>query len=146
MNDEERNEMVRLEWERSDSFINEAKSLASNHLLLSLAHSTYYGLFHAICALNIQMNLPAPATHKGLLIKFNADFIRTNLLPPSASRICSIAEQFRSKCDYDGAYRPTIEDLNENLKQVSDLISQLKILCKSIEKSEDESKGYDPWN
>ena len=62
---------------------------------LTCARNTYYALFHTICALNIEYNLPAPNTHRGVLSKLYHKFIKTGILTEEDNKVCVRAEEIR---------------------------------------------------
>ena len=120
--------MLKIEWERCKDFLSEIniKSLPKGYL--TCAHNTYYALYHAICALNIEFDLPAPQTHKGLLNRTYHNFIQTNILNNQDNKTIVRAEEIRQKSDYNGQYKPTKEELTENYQNVHSLINKIKAI------------------
>lgn len=131
-------EALKLQWERVSDFLDEVDISRLPKGYLTCAHNTYYALYHAICALNIEYDLPAPSTHKGLLNRFYIDFVDTGVISNKDNKICIKAEFIRAKCDYDGKYKPTIEALIENFENVKSLIAKIKDIC---EKHQQEQKA-----
>lgn len=140
MNDKElKKEALKLEWERVNDFLEEIDLSRLPKGFLSCAHNTYYALFHAICALNIEYGLPAPSTHRGLLNTLYTNFVRTGILTDEDNKACVKAEDIRGKCDYDGKYKPSIEQLLNNFNNVKKVIDKIKILCQEHEQTEANS-------
>ena len=125
MTKEEQNIMLQLEWERAWAFLDEARALLDNNMLLAVAHNIYYGLFHAICAMNIQSGYPAPSTHKGLLNQFYLNYVKPGILNQEDNKVCVKAEELRTLSDYDGKFKPAKDDLEANYQDVRRLVSKM---------------------
>lgn len=122
-------ETLKLQWERVNDFLDETNITILPKGYLSCAHNTYYALFHAICALNIEYNKRIPRTHKGLLSGIYLNYVKNGILSAEDNKICVKAEDIRSKCDYDGKYKPSIEALTKNYENVKKLIAKIQKIC-----------------
>lgn len=129
MDKEQKTITLDLEWERINDFLSEIDIKALPKGYLSCSHNSYYALFHAICALNIEYNHTVPSTHKGLLNRLYLDFVKPGILSEDDNRICIKAETIRQKADYDGRYKPTKEELEDNYKNIKKLIHKIQGLC-----------------
>ena len=69
LNDEERQIMVSLEYEKAQSFFEQAEKIAAMDLWDVVANRLYYSVFHAVSALLIKDGHKVN-THKGTLVMF----------------------------------------------------------------------------
>lgn len=144
MTNEDRKEALKLQWERVDEFLEEIDITKLPKGRLTCAHNTYYALFHTICALNIEYNLPAPKTHKGVLSKLYHKFVKTGILTEEDNKACVRAEEIRAKSDYDGKYKPSTEELTKNYNNVKNLIIKIKDICIKHNKEQNKQQTTTP--
>ena len=52
---------------------------------------------------------------------------------------CVKAEDIRGKCDYDGRYKPSTEQLIRNYTNVKSVIGKIRVLCQEHDNTETES-------
>ena len=69
LNEEERQIMVNLEYEKAQSFLEQAEKIAAMDLWDVVANRLYYSVFHAVSALLIKDGHRVN-THKGTLVMF----------------------------------------------------------------------------
>ena len=74
LNDEERQIMVSLEYEKAMSFLEQAERIAAMDLWDVVANRLYYSIFHAVSALLIKDGHKV-STHKGTLMLFGQHYV-----------------------------------------------------------------------
>ena len=80
LNEEERQIMVNLEYEKAQSFLEQAERIASMDLWDVVANRLYYSIFHAVSALLIKDGHKV-STHKGTLVMFGQHYVKTGIFP-----------------------------------------------------------------
>ena len=78
LSDEERRIMVELELERAEKIMLQFPTLVEQKYWDTLVNRMYYAVFHAVSALLIHSSMHVH-THKGALIVFNKEFVRTGI-------------------------------------------------------------------
>jgi uncharacterized protein (UPF0332 family) len=86
----------------------EAKLLAAELLLRESLHGdaalrAYYAVFHAISALHLACD-NSFSSHAQLIGRFNRDFVRTGIFPPTFTRIVTRLFEDRQLGDYDATF------------------------------------------
>ncbi len=86
LNEEERQIMVNLEYEKAQSFLAQAERIAAMDLWDVVANRLYYSIFHAVSALLIKDGHKVN-THKGTLVMFGQNYVKTGIFPTDASKL-----------------------------------------------------------
>ena len=86
LNEEERQIMVNLEYEKAQSFLAQAERIAAMDLWDVVANRLYYSIFHAVSALLIKDGHKVNA-HKGTLVMFGQNYVKTGIFPTDASKL-----------------------------------------------------------
>jgi len=125
LSNEERRIMVELEIERAEKIMQQFAVLQEQQYWDTLVNRMYYAAFHAISALLIHNAMPVH-THKGALIRFNKEFVRTGKFTVEEGRLFSQLEGLRERGDYNCF-------IDASLEEVVPLIEPLKALIAKIE-------------
>lgn len=121
LNNEERDIMVRLEYERAIKLLDETEKIANLELWNTAASRLYYALFHAVSALLIKDG-HSVSSHKGTNMKFGQYYIQTGIFPPESGKLFSFMQSLRERADYNILFEATEEDIENILQPVKDLI------------------------
>lgn len=125
LSNEERRVMVELELERADKIVQQFPSLAENQYWDTLANRMYYAVFHAVSALLIANAMPV-RTHKGAIIIFNKEFVRTGIFSADEGHLFSQLESLRERGDYNCFVDTTAEELLPLMDPLKALIDKIK--------------------
>lgn len=125
LSNEERRVMVELELERADKIVQQFPSLAENQYWDTLANRMYYAVFHAVSALLIANVMPV-RTHKGAIIIFNKEFVRTGIFSADEGHLFSQLESLRERGDYNCFVDTTAEELLPLMDPLKALIDKIK--------------------
>ena len=124
LSDEERRIMVELELERAEKIVQQFQTLQEQKYWDTLVNRMYYAAFHAVSALLIH-NAMQVHTHRGALIVFNKEFVRTGVFTIEEGHLFSQLEGLRERGDYN-CYVDTTED------EIVPMIEPLKALITKI--------------
>lgn len=124
LNDDERNIMVRLEYERSIKLLDETGKIASMEMWNTAASRLYYALFHAVSALLINDGRPV-GSHKGTNLKFGQYYIQTGIFPKECGHLYTQMQALRERADYNIMFEATKEDFNQMWEPVKDLVAMI---------------------
>ena len=127
MNDDERNELISLRLENSQSAMQESKLLIDNGYWNAAVNRMYYGCFYAVSALLISKGIKAQ-THAGVRQMLGLHFVKTGLLSTINNAFFSDLFAKRHSGDYD-AYIYFDEEITKNLyPQAIEFIENIKHL------------------
>lgn len=90
----------------------------------------YYAFFDATTAALLSKNLTAK-THHGLIILFEDNFIKTNIIKPEFSKWLRRAKEAREEADYEVYKKFTAEDVGKGIKAAEEFIRNIEVLLKS---------------
>jgi len=124
LSDEDRRVMVELEIERAEKIIQQFPTLVEHQYWDTLTNRMYYAAFHAVSALLISNAMPV-RSHKGAIIVFNKEFVRTGIFTMDEGRLFSQLEGLRERGDYNCF-------INASEEEIVPLIAPLKALVKKI--------------
>ena len=99
--------------------------LAKNKRWNACINRLYYSCFYAVSSLLLTKNINT-STHKGIRLKFNELFIKTEIIPKEQGRLYSKLFEWRQKGDYGDLF-----DFDE--KRIEPLIEPVKMLIEKIE-------------
>ena len=125
LSDEERRIMVELELERAEKITLQFPTLRDQQYWDTLANRMYYAAFHAVSALLIH-NAMQVHTHKGALIAFNKEFVRTGIFTPEEGRLFSQLEGLRERGDYNCFIDTTEDEIVPMIEPLKALIAKIK--------------------
>jgi uncharacterized protein (UPF0332 family) len=113
MIDSERNELIALRLENSQSSMQEAKLLIDNGYWNASVNRMYYGCYYAVSALLISRGIKAH-THAGVRQMLGLHFVKTGLLSTVNNAFFSDLFAKRHSGDYD-AYIYFDEEITKSL-------------------------------
>ena len=114
LNEEERQIMVNLEYEKAQSFLEQAERIASMDLWDVVANRLYYSIFHAVSALLIKDGHKV-STHKGTLVM---------------SKLYVKLQMMREESDYNCVYVTTADEMQPLFEPVREFIAKIGNLIK----------------
>lgn len=125
MTEESRIEMVRLQLERADRFLNQADRMLEEQCYDMAANRYYYACFHAIQGLFIHDGLTSH-THKGLHQVLGLNYVKEGKFDVRLSGFLRTMEQLREKADYNCAYDVTEDEILEMKEPSHEIIETVK--------------------
>ena len=129
LNEEERQIMVNLEYEKAQSFLEQAEKIAAIDLWDVVANRLYYSVFHAVSALLIKDGHKVN-THKGTLVMFGQNYVKTGIFPTDASKLYVKLHMMREESDYNCVYVTTADEMQPLLEPVREFISKVGNMIK----------------
>lgn len=90
----------------------------------------YYAFFDAATAALLSKNLTAK-THHGLIIIFEDNFIKTNIIKPEFGKWLRRAKEAREEADYEVYKKFTTEDVERGIRAAEEFIKNIEILFKN---------------
>ena len=129
LNEEERQIMVNLEYEKAQSFLEQAEKIAAIDLWDVVANRLYYSVFHAVSALLIKDGHKVN-THKGTLVMFGQNYVKTGIFPTDASKLYVKLQMMREESDYNCVYVTTADEMQPLLEPVREFISKVGNMIK----------------
>ena len=125
---EERALVVRMQFEKSDKFMQEAVKVAEMEMWDFVANRIYYSVFHAVAGLFIHDGEDV-RTHKGTVATFGQKYVLTGLFNTEQGRLFAKLQSLREKCDYNLVYSSTAEEMKPLIEQSRLLIDRIKELA-----------------
>ena len=122
---EERRIMVELEIERAEKIMEQFSVLQEQRFWDTLVNRMYYAAFHAVSALLIH-NAMHVHTHRGALIAFNKEFVRTGIFSIAEGHLFSQLEGLRERGDYNCFIDATEEEIVPMIEPLKSLIAKIK--------------------
>jgi len=129
LSDDERRIMVELEIERAEKITEQFETLREQQYWDTLVNRMYYAAFHAVSALLIHNSLRVH-THRGALIAFNKEFVRTGLFTQDEGHLFSLLEGLRERGDYNCFVDATEEEIVPLIEPLKALIEKIKTKIK----------------
>lgn len=127
MNDKNKKLNIKMETEKGQACLRQAKLLSDNREFDGAISRAYYAIFHYASALLLTKGLEAHS-HEGLIRLFNLHFIKSGLLPKEYSTILSHAQKAREESDYWPEIPFTKEDAEVRLAEVEKFIKGVEDL------------------
>ena len=127
LTDEERQVMVEVEIERAEKILSQVETLRANALWDILANRLYYALYHAVISLLIKNRIQV-GTHKGAVVMFSREFVKTGIFSTEEGRVFSSLEQLRESGDYNCLIETTETEIVPYIPKVTALIEKIKTL------------------
>ena len=125
LTDEERQVMVEVEIERAEKILSQVETLRANALWDILANRLYYALYHAVISLLIKNRIQV-GTHKGAVVMFSREFVKTGIFSTEEGRVFSSLEQLRESGDYNCLIETTETEIVPYIPKVTALIKKIK--------------------
>lgn len=127
LNDEERQIIVQREFEKAERFYQQAVKNAEIEEWDVVANRTYYSIFHAVCALLIHDHHKI-ATHKGAVMVFGQNYVRTGIFTPEVGRFYSQLQTIREKADYNCDWSSSKDVTQPMMVQAREMLDTIKSL------------------
>lgn len=127
MNDNNKKLNIRLETEKGQACLRQARLLLNNKEFDGAVSRAYYAIFHYASALLLTRGFEA-RSHEGLIRLFNLHFIKTAVLSKEYSTILSHAQKAREESDYWPEIPFTDEDAQVRLSEVEKFIKAVEKL------------------
>lgn len=121
LSDNDRRIMVKLQMEKANRFLNQARMVSDMQQWDLAANRYYYACFHAVQALFIHNGL-ASKTHSSMLSQFGLHFIKTGIIEDRLGGFLTRMEQLREKGDYNCLFSISEEDLKNIIAPANELI------------------------
>ena len=130
LTEEEREILVKLEYEKGKSFLEQAEKIAELGYWDMVANRLYYAVFHAVTALLIK-NGHKVGTHKGVVLLFGQHYIKTGIFSINEGRLYSQLQTMREKADYVCTFQtsqeeivPMLEPARKMIEKIGGIVSQ----------------------
>ena len=124
LTEEEREILVKLEYEKGKSFLEQAEKIAELGYWDMVANRLYYAVFHAVTALLIK-NGHKVGTHKGVVLLFGQHYIKTGIFSVNEGRLYSQLQTMREKADYVCTFQTTQEEIVPMLEPARKMIEKI---------------------
>lgn len=125
LSDEERRVIVELELERTDRIMQQLPTLITQQYWDTAANRMYYAAFHAVSALLIY-NAIQVRTHKGSIVVFNKEFVRTGVFSEEEGKLYAQLEGLRERGDYNCFIDASEQEVVPLLKPLHAFIDKIK--------------------
>ena len=129
LNDEERQIIVNLEYERACTCLKQAEGNASMGFWDVVANRLYYAVFHAVSALLIKDGYKV-GTYKGAMLMFGQHYVRTGIFTAEDSKLYSNLQMIREESDYNCVYVTTAEEMQPLFEPVREFLAKVGNLIK----------------
>ena len=110
LNEEERDILVKREYEKALSFYSQAEANARIDIWDVVANRLYYATFHAASALLIHDGHKV-GTHKGAVLQFGLHYVQKDIFTKEEARFYSQLQSLREKADYTITWTSSKKDL-----------------------------------
>lgn len=122
---------AKIEWEKAQEVLREAKVLLDGKFPSGAISRAYYAAFHAAAALLISKGIEVKS-HQGLGKMFSLHFVKPGILDSKFSRILSLAQKYREEADYNSEYVFTMDDAKSTLDDVRELCGATESVLKKL--------------
>lgn len=129
----DRDEMVKLEFERAWKMMNEADINLKNELWNVVGNRIYYAVFHGVSGLLIKSGLKV-GTHKGASITFAKHFVKTGIFDKKFSSLYGQLQSIREKADYHNTYELDAKDAEELYSEAKEFLNKLQEYAEQTQK------------
>lgn len=132
LNQEERNAVVSLEYEKAYSTFCNIPTLVENEMWDFVANRLYYSAFHAVLALLINDGHKT-STHRGLGALFGLHYVKTGRFTTEEGRMFARLQSMRDEADYNCAYKASKEDILPYVSQVENFIKKIRMQLTTLD-------------
>jgi uncharacterized protein (UPF0332 family) len=130
MNHEERQKVMVYRWQKSQSAIKEAQTLAQSCFFDAAVSRLYYAVFYAASVLLLKNGKEA-YTHKGVKSLLNQHFVKTNLISVEEGYLYAQLFDKRQKTDYADFVQYTEQEVLPLIEQTQKFLDTLEKLIAS---------------
>lgn len=110
---------------KAERYLKSAKLLKTDGDFDSAVSRCYYSMYYCLEALLIKEDIKVKS-HKGLIIAFNRDFIKTNKIPRKYGKILSRTHQKRELGDYSSIVQITSAETDTIIHETKDFVNFMK--------------------
>lgn len=129
LTDEERQIVVKLEFEKAERFLGQAVKNVAIEEWDVVANRLYYSVFHAVSALLISDGHQV-GSHQGAVMMFGQHYVKTGQFTADEGRFYSQLQTMREKADYNAAWQSTQEIVKPLIEPVKSFLSKIKVTLK----------------
>jgi uncharacterized protein (UPF0332 family) len=127
LNQEEREELIRYNIEKSHQAIDDVKFLIENNKLHLAINRIYFGTFYILSALALKHKF-STRKHKELIGWFNKNFIKNSVVEKKISKIIRLSFELRSEADYDVTASFSKEEVENYFMDMKEVITSIEKL------------------
>jgi uncharacterized protein (UPF0332 family) len=127
LDQEEREELIRYNIEKSHQAIEDVKFLIDNDKPHLAINRIYYGTFYILSALALKHKF-STRKHKELLGWFNKNFIKNDVVEKKISKIIRLSFELRSEADYDVTASFSKEEVENYFIDMKEVITTIEKL------------------
>jgi len=127
LNQEEREELIRYNIEKSHQAIDDVKFLIEKNKLHLAINRIYFGTFYILSALALKHKF-STRKHKELIGWFNKNFIKNNVVEKKISKIIRLSFELRSEADYDVTASFSKEEVENYFMDMKEVITSIEKL------------------
>ena len=124
MNEANKKDNVREEFEHANESMRAADLLFKNGFTRDAVARLYYSLLYTVRAMLLTKGLE-PKSHEGALRLFGLHFVKQGLFEPADSHVFSRLMKYRQEADYNPSYVFTPEDFIEFRKDAEMLMQKI---------------------
>lgn len=112
-------ELSRYRFEMSVEAISDAKLMFENGRYKNTLNRAYYGIFHAIRAVNALDGFDS-SKHSGVIAFFNQNYVKEEVFPKEMSKIIRLASENREKADYLDFFIASKEEAEKQIQRAEE--------------------------
>ena len=119
-------ELAKYRMERAKEMLVASEENLNIEQYRTSLNRSYYAIFHAMRAINILDGFDS-SKHSGVIAYFTQNFLKTEKLDRSLSRIIKEASYLREKSDYDDFYIASKEEANNQLENAETFLKKILV-------------------
>jgi uncharacterized protein (UPF0332 family) len=125
MENEERNNLIKLRLEQADKTYDDAAHLIADSRYEAALNRIYYGMFYTVLALALKYGFKT-SKHTQLLGWFNREFIKPGLIDVKFNKIVKDAFEKQNEADYEITPLPPAATIEQMLSDMRLFIDEIK--------------------
>ncbi len=129
LEEQDRENLIRLKVEKSDEALNDAAFLLSDNRFHAAVNRIYYSAFYILSALALKHGF-ITSKHRQIIGWFNKEFVKLGKASPQAGKFIHNAYDKRSLGDYDDFTRFSAEDVSAMLRDAKTFVDEINGLVK----------------
>ena len=118
-------ELSKYRFETGIEAINDAKLMYENARYKNALNRAYYGIFHAIRAVNALDGFDS-SKHSGVIAYFNQNYVKAEIFPKELSKIIRLASENREKADYLDFFIASKEEAEKQIARAEEFITYIR--------------------
>jgi uncharacterized protein (UPF0332 family) len=118
-------DLSRYRLERSEAMLQSAKRDFIAKDYSSANNRAYYSLFHAIRSI-LALDGKDFKSHSAVIARFSQDYLKTELIPRSFSKLIATASLIRNRSDYEDFYVCSIDDTDKLIAGADNFLRVVK--------------------